>query len=111
MKWLLPEPNDPDRNAARLWSSRTRRGYQTQRLVERLGEGVGDDVLGDGAGQPAAAHALGQAQHVVFRTRRLGDVDHIAQQGTHAVAAFRARGHAGTEEVATRASCSRVRPT
>ena len=60
------------------------------RLVEGLGQGLGDDVLLDRAGKAVAPDTLRQAQHVVFRARRLGDVDDVAQQGTHAVAAFRA---------------------
>lgn len=53
MKWLVPEPKEPERNAPRLMNGRR---------------------------HPVVADAVGEAQHVVFGAGVLGDVDDVAQQ-------------------------------
>ena len=58
MKWLLPEPNEPVRNAPRLIPVRQRVGDQAERVVERIGQAGGDDVLVEGPLEPGSADTL-----------------------------------------------------
>ena len=70
MKWLLPEPNDPARNAPRL-TRRQRLGDQSERR-QTPAERRRDHILVDRAGDSARLDAVGQPQHVILGTRLHG---------------------------------------
>ena len=83
MKWLLPDPNDPARNAPRLTPDVIDSATRPERGVERLGQRGRHHVLVHGAGDHGRLDAVGQPQHIILGAGLLRDVQDLAQQRAH----------------------------
>ena len=83
MKWLLPDPNEPLRNAPRLTpvviASATSPSASSNASHKRRR----DHVLVDRSRNPRLLDTIRQPQHIVLSPCGLGDVKDIAQQLTH----------------------------
>ena len=66
MKWLLPEPNDPLRNAPRLTPVVIASADEPKRTVERLYQRRRDHIIVDRDSDPRRVDAVREPQHVVL---------------------------------------------
>ena len=80
MKWLLPEPKEPERNEARLARRLSAAATRSSASSKAFDQVIGDDVVVDGRIEPALADALGEVEDVVLGARALGDRDDVLQQ-------------------------------
>ena len=83
MKWLLPEPNDPARNAPRLTPDVSASAISPSAASNASASAGVTTYSFNRAGDLVRLDAVRQPQHVILGTRLQRDVEHLTQQLAH----------------------------